>query len=526
MFHFFVLWCQCLISALSLDVIGKVSQEEQKLLHQIQATFANLFPPHPELTKNGWVFESKKDFAVRVKEVANRFGFVITNPSGNKFACSLAAAPAAQGNKSKKRSTQMLERGGKPRQSAVSPRCGCGFYIKISIASATIERNLGIPAGRVKVLNCNYLHSNGCVPCNEQLVVQKSRLGLYSRPLQADDLAYLIRLVATNPHVPAVIMRNAMRPLYPESVPLDAQRIANLRVKIKVYIKNRGYQKDFFEVPQADMEFLLGDGMEVPPNLTGESVDENRASFVDEATRAAKEQLLELLKDPQGQALNIENYLTRLNRIDPAFTSVLSRDSEGHLTGVIWMSPVQRANFERFGSTLFLDMMKRQLNSVHWPYTSVVAFNSEKKMVTCAEAFCCQEANEAYKWCLESICSMAPARPIASIQCIFGDGFFFGGALLRELGILDTCNLILDQYHLMEEDWPKKLGGAGYFDHYLKDPLYSYIKSPTLDVLQEKEDLIRGLLSHKPQWLNYFEREVVPKKKHLCYCYIKNYPGE
>lgn len=57
-------------------------------------------------------------------------------------------------------------------------------------------------------------------------------------------------------------------------------------------------------------------------------------------------------------------------------------DSEGCLTSVCWMSPVQRANFEMFGSTLFLflDMMKRQLISVHWPYVTIVALDGEKKV--------------------------------------------------------------------------------------------------------------------------------------------------
>jgi hypothetical protein len=67
---------------------------------------------------------------------------------------------------------------------------------------------------------------------------------------------------------------------------------------------------------------------------------------------------------------------------------------------------------------------------------------------------------------------MAPSRPLSLIE-IFGDGIFDGGALLSQLGISSTCKLILDQYHLMEHDWPRYFGLA-FGQH--KEPLYKYLK--------------------------------------------------
>jgi len=89
--------------------------------------------------------------------------------------------------------------------------------------------------------------------------------------------------------------------------------------------------------------------------------------------------------------LDLQLYLRRLHDEESGFTTCLCRDDEGYLTGVIWMSPAQRANWELYGGTLFLDMMKHELNSIHWPLVSIVAMSAENKVVTCAEALCCQE---------------------------------------------------------------------------------------------------------------------------------------
>ena len=35
-----------------------------------------------------------------------------------------------------------------------------------------------------------------------------------------------------------------------------------------------------------------------------------------------------------------------------------------------------RADFELYGCTLYIDFMKRQMNSYEWPYISIVAMDS------------------------------------------------------------------------------------------------------------------------------------------------------
>ena len=129
-------------------------------------------------------------------------------------------------------------------------------------------------------------------------------------------------------------------------------------------------------------------------------------------------------------------------------------------------------------------------------------------------------------WCLLSMCSMAPNRPKSSIQLIFGDGIFDGGALLsRDMGIASTCHIVLDQYHLMEEDWPKYFGLA-MFEGRLREPLYQYLCSDTEVKLEENYLNIRTILSPNQIWLDYLDNEIHSKRRSICFCYTREYEGE
>jgi hypothetical protein len=114
----------------------------------------------------------------------------------------------------------------------------------VSVASKTQSDNLGIAEGSVRIISAQYFHSNGCLPNVHQLVDQKKRVGLYNKPLHQNQLGHLIQLVDNNQKVPPIMMRNAMRPLYPESVPIDSKLIANMRIKIKALIRKREYNKE------------------------------------------------------------------------------------------------------------------------------------------------------------------------------------------------------------------------------------------------------------------------------------------
>jgi len=152
------------------------------------------------------------------------------------------------------------------------------------------------------VLKAQFFHGNGCLPSRVQLVESKIRIGNYTKLLQQQHLSHLISLIRNNSFVPAKIMRNAMRPLYPESVPIDSQCIANTRLKIKAIIKKSGYQNDaVWKLSDAESSYLLSDELSPPPSLLGEVVQEDCAPFLDDASCNAREILFELLKESRGE---------------------------------------------------------------------------------------------------------------------------------------------------------------------------------------------------------------------------------
>ena len=62
------------------------------------------------------------------------------------------------------------------------------------------------------------------------------------------------------------------------------------------------------------------------------------------------------------------------------FVYELARDGLGTMVGVVWQTATMRDNFERFGSYISLDMMKRGINSLLWPFVSVSMYNELKKI--------------------------------------------------------------------------------------------------------------------------------------------------
>jgi hypothetical protein len=137
----------------------------------------------------------------------------------------------------------------------------------------------------------------------------------------------------------------------------------------------------------------------------------------------------------------------------------IARAADGSPTGVVWMTPAMRAAFEAYGECLFSDAMKRQQNSLHWPYIAIVVLDGDKKIFVACESISCAERIETYAWICNFVFTHAPRRPRKDVLMIFSD-CFVTNALLQSLGIEDTCNLGWDAYHLFREDWPSYFGNA------------------------------------------------------------------
>ena len=395
-------------------------------LQHIQSVFLKYFPPCPEKTKEGFKWKSKRELGEHLSQVAQQLGLAISSSSGKTHNCSRAAAVPAQAEKHKRK-----KKSGSLSRNFKTTKCQRGFHLVVTVASQTLSNQLDIPCGSVCITRASCLHTNGCMPSSSQLVAEKRHTGAYQKAFDSQQWGFVVKLVATRPHVSSVILRNAARQLFPKRVGLDANLLSNLRIKARAIVAARELSpEDSRVVPQMEAGYLLSDDLVAPPSFLGSPIDENNAPFLDQASLYAREELRSILRESKGETTNLKLFLARLHEMEPGFTYEMCFDNNGYLVAFCWMSPVQRRNFEIFGRTLCLDMMKRETNSQHWPYTTICTLNEMKKVVSCGEAFCCQEQIDAYVWALQSIASQAPGRPLSTIRCIFGDGIFDGDSVV------------------------------------------------------------------------------------------------
>jgi hypothetical protein len=73
----------------------------------------------------------------------------------------------------------------------------------------------------------------------------------------------------------------------------------------------------------------------------------------------------------------------------------IARAADGSPTGVVWIAPAMRAAFEAYGECLFLDAIKRQQHSLHWPYIAIVVLDGDKKIFEACKSISCAEQIEA-----------------------------------------------------------------------------------------------------------------------------------
>jgi hypothetical protein len=93
-------------------------------------------------------------------------------------------------------------------------------------------------------------------------------------------------------------------------------------------------------------------------------------NFLPSFLPAASELATEILKVALlcgNDAAVIEAYLQKVHDADPSFTFRIARASDGSVCGYVWQTATMRADWKDSGRVIFLDIMKRQLNSIHHP---------------------------------------------------------------------------------------------------------------------------------------------------------------
>jgi hypothetical protein len=245
--------------------------------------------------------------------------------------------------------------------------------------------------------------------------------------------------------------------------------------------------------------------------------------FLDDAHKYIRITLQAALKEG-NDALAIEKCLEDLKAADLGFSyKIAVLASDGSDCGYVYMTSIMRANWEQFGSVVFLDAMKRKTNNVHWPYLSVVMLDGGKKVCLACKAITCAERIDAYVWIMNCVFEMGPRRTRYEIRMLFCNGIFRGSTLLERLGIGVTCRLGIDEYHLLNEDWPKYFGAQAWT---ILEPLIrKCIYSRSNEDCEANFKAILQQVARNVTWVAYVEREVHCHRMLFVRCYIAEYEG-
>ena len=79
----------------------------------------------------------------------------------------------------------------------------------------------------------------------------------------------------------------------------------------------------------------------------------------------------------------------------------LLHDDMGEITGCLWMTSTMRMNFELYGGYLSVDAMKRDINTLLWPYMATSLWNDLNEVCVGCEGILLSEREEAYKAMLD-----------------------------------------------------------------------------------------------------------------------------
>ena len=86
-----------------------------------------------------------------------------------------------------------------------------------------------------------------------------------------------------------------------------------------------------------------------------------------------------------GSQVNFVDYLKMMGENAKGFVYDVAKDGNGEVVGAVWQTATMRDNFERFGGYSCLDVMKREINTLEWPYISLTMRNELEQVCVGAE---------------------------------------------------------------------------------------------------------------------------------------------
>ena len=242
-------------------------------------------------------------------------------------------------------------------------------------------------------------------------------------------------------------IKSALIGSFPIAYNITKQDIFNTRLRCKRLMTKFNECEDYINFESSldsDSVFL-------------KSIESDKALENDEATQLVHELFDSMFNcsnddslsdNSYDETMKFQDYLELLSRNAKGFQYRLAIGNDGIINGVVWMTASMRSNFEYFGSYISIDAMKREINTLQWPYFAVSLQNELNKVCVACESLMISERDEAYEFLIKSTLEMCPKRKKEDVLIVSGDGFF-NQQSLHKWGL---CNakFIADHWHLFD----------------------------------------------------------------------------
>ena len=368
-------------------------------------------------------------------------------------------------------------------------------------------------------------HGGNCQPGRQNRVAVMSRAGVYIKKMPDNALFRLCNIAEHGGKLSTNSIKSVMRVAWPKAKLATKQDIFNIRVKVMklmpTFRKSNQDYETFKEVVNAS-DMLQG-------------ID-NEELTDDEAYQLGYDLWLELVNTTNTKEeamMSFIEYLELIKARAKGFTYKLAETSEDanisgnnnkKLLGVMWMTATMRRNFELFGGYICLDMMKRGLNTLLWPYVAVTMYDENMKLCLAAEGILCGERFDMYHFVAAFLGESAPRRPLSEVNIVAGDGFF-DQEMIVALGFTHA-NFINDQWHLLDSGLCKMFGKGAYA--LLKGHLVRMVKATSETEYEEVLHSAKELLLSQPKRNGQMEQDLATfasrRKTYSTYC-IAQLPG-
>jgi len=372
----------------------------------------------------------------------------------------------------------------------------------------------------IEIVEACCRHGGQCRPSRLNRVMATQRAGKYVKKIPDMVLFSLCNYLERRGKITSSMIKDAIEPHWPEAKNVSKHDVFNIRAKlIKLlpsFQKTNGDYEEFKKV--ANSNDMLS-GIDNTPSLDD-----------DEAYQLAQSLWLEVSNtsvDRDEAIFSFIEYLELIKSRAKGFTYKLARDSSDKkkkLLGVVWQTATMRRNFELYGSYLSLDMMKRGINTLLWPYSAVAMYDDNMNICIACEGILCGERLDMYQFLALFLSENSPGRLLSAVNVVSGDGFFDQN-MITELGFINA-RFITDQWHLFDSGLQKMFGKSAH--DLLKSHLSRMIHAPSEKEFEDTfcagQDLLKSVHARDGELEQKFEDFAALRDTYAQYC-LDQIPG-